>query len=160
MFGHRTFKIAGISTANKGILDITAQLIPSQATDNLIAGIANCPENWQELIDESAFSVSDGSVALLPSQGKSNVEFLSFEDGILIFTAEKLKAEYSDSFKGYKITTFSKEWEWGFDEPILKENEAFMTASESVEIESLPIEISSVFDNGIDRVELESVKFE
>ena len=160
VFGHRTFKIAGISTANKGILDITAQLVPAQVNDNLNAGIADCPQNWQELIDDSTYRVSDENVALLPPAGKSSIEFVSFKDGILTFTAEKLKAEFADSLVGYKITTFSKEYVWGYDEPFLKENEAFMTASERVKIDNLPVEVSSVFDNGIERIELEAIRFE
>lgn len=161
IFGKRAWKIAGISTVEKGFLDITCELAPSQSTDNIEAGISDCPQNWKKYIDDSIYELNNGSQKPpLPEKGSTTVEKISFVDGVLTWSEDLMKVEYSESFAGYKVTPYEKKEVWGYDEPILTAGTPFEVSEESCGVEMLPVEIQTIFDDGVERVVFEKIRIE
>lgn len=153
MFAGRAYKIAGVSVVQKGLLDVTCQLDELKTNDNIDENIADCPRNWQSLIDDSIYRVRDSELLEMPEPtAVTSCDFISFKGGILTFTADKLKDRYK-SFKGYKVTTYQEEYAWGFDEPITKEV-SVEVSKEQVAIEKLPAKVATIFENYEQRIEL------
>lgn len=153
IFGKRAWKIAGISTVEKGFLDITCELVPSQSTDNLEVGVSDCPPDWEKYIDSSIYELNDDAQKpQLPPKGSTSIEKISFVDGVLTWTEDLMKSEFSDSFVGYKVTPYGKKEEWGYDEPILTAGTPFEVSEECCEIAGLPVDIQTIFDDGVERV--------
>lgn len=158
VFGKRAWRIAGISTVEKGFLDITCELVPSQNTDNLEAGISDCPKDWQKYIDESIYELKDGvQRPPLPEKGSTSIEKISFVDGVLTWTEDIMKAEYAESFVGYKVTPYEKKEIWGYEKPILTAGTPFEVSEERCEVVELPVDIQTIFDDGVERVVFEKL---
>lgn len=161
IFGKRAWRIAGISTVEKGFLDITCELVPSQSTDNLEVGISNCPPDWEKYIDSSIYELNDGSQRPpLPPKGSTSIEKISFVDGVLSWTEDLKKAEYGESFAGYKVTPYEKKEIWGCNEPILTAGTPFEVSEERCEVGELPVDVQTIFDDGVERVVFDKKRIE
>lgn len=161
IFGKRAWKIAGVSTVEKGFLDLTCELVPSQNTDNLEAGISDCPKDWEKYIDESIYELKDGAQKpFLPEKGSTTIEKISFADSVLTWSEDLMKAEYVESFVGYKVTPYEKKETWGYNEPILTAGTPFEVRGEKCEVENLPVDIQTIFDDGVERVVFEKKRVE
>lgn len=161
IFGKRAWRIAGISTVEKGFLDITCELVPSQSTDNLEVGVTDCPKDWQKYVDSSIYELNDGTQKPpLPEKGSTSIEKISFVDGVLSWSEDLKKAEYSESFAGYKVTPYEKREVWGYNEPILTAGTPFEVSGESCEIDELPVDVQAIFDDGLERVVFEKKQVE
>lgn len=169
VFGRRSFEITGVSTANKGVLDITCTLTTKTEKDDYDNGIFNPPSNFEDYIDNSMYQLHDGSesgsgdlqlpdVSMSTNVGLINVEnsFMSFN---VTWDVEDTKNKYL-GFAGYRVRVYR---ETMFGEGAMLEEQIVTTEYTNIaEYEKgengLSVTIESIFSDGIKSVFLKPQK--
>ncbi|MED5103412.1 hypothetical protein P9858_25160 [Niallia circulans] len=117
VFGRRSFEITGVSTANKGVLDITCTLTTKAPTDDYDNSIYNPPANFEQYIDDSMYQLQDGSgggsgtlqlpdASVVTNVGTINVT-LAFNSYDVTWDIEANKDNYL-GFAGYRVRVYTK----------------------------------------------------
>jgi len=116
LFGKRSYEITGISSVNKGVLDITCNLTTTTTGDDYETGIYNTPANYEQFIDESMYAL-EGIVQgkpLAPNGLQTNVGTITATNIVnqttsglgsmtITWVQDASASQYKD-FNGYKVT--------------------------------------------------------
>ncbi|UUV26394.1 MULTISPECIES: hypothetical protein [Lysinibacillus] len=169
VFGRRSYEITGVSTANKGVLDITCTLTTQTEKDDYDNEIYNPPANFGDYIDDSMYHLQDGSDGgsgelQLPDEsistdvGTINVgkSFMSYD---VTWNVEVNKNKYI-GFAGYRFRVYK---ETMFGEGTMLEEQIVTTENTNIaEYEKgengLSVTIESIFSDGIKSVFLKPQK--
>ena len=169
VFGRRSYEITGVSTANKGVLDITCTLTTKIPTDDYDNGIFNPPSNFEDYIDNSMYQLHDGSESgsgdlQLPDESMStNVGLINVENSFMSFNVtwdvEDTKNKYL-GFAGYRVRVYR---ETMFGEGAMLEEQIVTTEYVNIpEYEKgesgLSITIESVFSDNVTTIYLKPQK--
>lgn len=160
IFGRRSFEITGVSTANKGILDITCTLTTKSQNDDYEIEIYNPPINFEYYIDDSMYEIKDGAsdgsneLQLPEVSVRTNVGTISIKNSFLSYDvtwSNEINKDNYLGFTGYRVRVY-RETLWGAGDLLEEQVVTIAETNISEHVNGdygLLVTIESIFTDGV-----------